>query len=718
MNGVIVRGLLLVLGSTGCGSFPDEPACASTADCPPGLECHPGSSLCVPADAAAVADSAREPAVPPQVTETYRIPGQSAYDLLIVVDTSEATCALQAGFASEVAALVAALEPPSGAPLDYRIAVTDGTLASSGAFRRGPPPPGSACPSVPGPVCAEFVEPATGTFAFGEVLGPDDVRQGLGDESPGSRLERMMACLLAPQRSGPGVSKGLEAMRLALSCDAEGGDAGAFAACCAEGVFDPTCPGTPAPDFLRPDATLVVVFLSDGDDCSTPSDNPGAANDAVCRHGPEEPDAFADPEFCGDSTPEACRRRECGALDQRACHARYCALDTPTRDLCVWRRDEVLSPVADYVGFLRGIRPNLSQTVVAAKTAGRVFVAGDLGRLHEVTFDAGTPSRECLTTDPRTGEEWVAVGPECCPRGHCVGPVTPACQSMEEGDVFPAPRYMDFAAAVSSTRAIGACRPTAADDCVSYCGSSKPFVSDLVDGVFGVRRVYGYCLTREPACVTENGPCTSTEARLDQATDETVVVCPDDAGVCDSSIPVAVRHRAVDVRLKCPADREADCRSVRVALEAEPDCEFGLAVVVLDPVPDGTLLVVRYPLAEPPRTAVAPDLPVRIPDGDPGGVVSEVAVDGTGRIARLRLDLEILHPNRGDLTVTLEGAGRTETVFEGLGEDHGDDLRAVIDLPAFEGADAAGTWRLRVVDEWPLDTGRLRRWSLEFSLEP
>ncbi len=111
-------------------------------------------------------------------------------------------------------------------------------------------------------------------------------------------------------------------------------------------------------------------------------------------------------------------------------------------------------------------------------------------------------------------------------------------------------------------------------------------------------------------------------------------------------------------------------------------------------------------------TTASPRAP--IPDANPAGVSSEITITEPGQIASLALDLDITHTYRGDLRVTLEHGGRSVVVVDrqGAGED---DIREAFSLADFNGEEAAGVWRLTVVDAARSDTGTLNGWGLRIT---
>jgi len=111
-------------------------------------------------------------------------------------------------------------------------------------------------------------------------------------------------------------------------------------------------------------------------------------------------------------------------------------------------------------------------------------------------------------------------------------------------------------------------------------------------------------------------------------------------------------------------------------------------------------------------TTATPNL--RIPDNNTTGVVSEINITEPGQIASLAVDVGITHTYRGDLKLTLEHAGTTVTLIDrqGGGTDH---IREAFSLADFNGTEAMGVWRLRVVDTSRTDTGTFDTWGLRIT---
>jgi subtilisin-like proprotein convertase family protein len=103
-----------------------------------------------------------------------------------------------------------------------------------------------------------------------------------------------------------------------------------------------------------------------------------------------------------------------------------------------------------------------------------------------------------------------------------------------------------------------------------------------------------------------------------------------------------------------------------------------------------------------------------IPDNDPAGLVRSIDVTDAGILSGASVSVNITHPYRGDLELTLEHAGVVATLFDR--QDSGaDDLVRTFDLSDFDGKQASGAWTLTVIDHANADVGTLESWSLELT---
>ncbi len=430
------------------------------------------------------------------VLQTVDTPPVGEVDFLFVVDDSGSMAEEQASLALNFARVARFLRDGLGGRAHVRVAVTDTDLRSPdrrGAFIT---PTSPDCAGV-GPILS---------------LGPDSPLAGASE----AEVARQLGCLTTLGTRGSNREKGLEAMRLALSC--EGPNAAAFGACCVPGpdgrsVYDRGCTDSPA--FLRPQAKLVVVFLTDEDDCSDPAANPAAATRALCRTGlPESgdcevgeaadacrarhcdierqeilavcrhgaggadaqgiPAAYGDAKYCPGGDRAACFAAECAGRTAADCHAALCggeagvpgaadALGQASLNTCQWFPD-VLTPVEDYRRFLTDLkRDPRRQLVLAAFTGTPKLNAAGEPVYHSLPW---------APTDPACEDAGEAAVPDaaCCPGGRCEGPPAAACDS-DFGRAGAGTRYLALAEAFED-HGLGCLDPVNTDHperCVSLC---------------------------------------------------------------------------------------------------------------------------------------------------------------------------------------------------------------------------------------------------------
>jgi bacillolysin len=104
--------------------------------------------------------------------------------------------------------------------------------------------------------------------------------------------------------------------------------------------------------------------------------------------------------------------------------------------------------------------------------------------------------------------------------------------------------------------------------------------------------------------------------------------------------------------------------------------------------------------------------------GDLGTVTSKLKLDQDVTIDKLKLDLDVKHTYRGDLTVTLTSPSGKSAVVHNRAGGSADDLKGSFDLSAFAGEQAKGEWTLTVADKARGDTGVLNSWGLKATGKP
>ena len=108
-----------------------------------------------------------------------------------------------------------------------------------------------------------------------------------------------------------------------------------------------------------------------------------------------------------------------------------------------------------------------------------------------------------------------------------------------------------------------------------------------------------------------------------------------------------------------------------------------------------------------------------IPDDVPAGVESQLELTGSGTIAAVRIDADVIHTFIGDLTIAVVSPAGTRAVLRDRAGGNADDLHETwtpATTPALAelvGEPFAGRWTLHITDNARQDTGRLDRWRLE-----
>ena len=555
-----------------------------------------------------------------------RLPAKTKLDFLFVIDNSSSMGEEQRALAANFKTFSDFLFDELQGAADYRIAVTNtgienmragctGDKVANGAFLYAPadsqkqvyspdviingrPPedkkfffPETAdCESSSDPVISSETLNALPVSALPPP--PADEPSCSNPESPACikarrkvLLEKEFRCHSTLGIDGCAIEKGLEAMRLALSCS--GPNAELFKSCC-EGYNenDPTqnkrsyynaaCViDDPAqePLFLRPDATLVIIFISDENDCSAPVDNPYASSRFICQPGwnvdddnNQIPDLYNN---CG-LDPRVCFERECGSFASEGaevCHNKRCEVDRYQNLGCEYNRRQALVPVSEYRDFLLQLKARpLDQILVATIVGFRQYLRDNNGELvfdgennpFPLVYNAGIPSEAC-----DSGIRQDVYTPECCPNGICladdikhscyvsrprsvdcagVNGNDPECQNFcgadamscdlvvtDQSKATPGTRYLELADSLGAnglgcrqgeepiidplTGVVddqGECVNICVDDFIKPLRAIKERVADLLNT---------YCVGRLPACYVtgENGelsPCQGEELNV------------------------------------------------------------------------------------------------------------------------------------------------------------------------------------------------------------
>ncbi len=116
---------------------------------------------------------------------------------------------------------------------------------------------------------------------------------------------------------------------------------------------------------------------------------------------------------------------------------------------------------------------------------------------------------------------------------------------------------------------------------------------------------------------------------------------------------------------------------------------------------------------------------IPIPDFNATGIASTIVIDDARPIAGINVQIDLEHPFRGDVKITLVAPDGTEVVLVEPSTDRsadligtfGRDLVPLQSLDVLRGRSARGTWQLRVADLRLRDAGVLVSWGLVLRFE-
>jgi|GEM_PF-1541746 len=126
----------------------------------------------------------------------------------------------------------------------------------------------------------------------------------------------------------------------------------------------------------------------------------------------------------------------------------------------------------------------------------------------------------------------------------------------------------------------------------------------------------------------------------------------------------------------------------------------------------GASLVAQYSNNQQPLVYLN-DSNYNIPDNNPTGISSPIAVTLTGVAGDMRISYDIVHTYRGDLRVQLVAPDGTVTTLRNPSGGSTNNLNQTVDTNQ-GGISASGTWQLKVVDVYNQDTGYINAWQIEF----
>ena len=447
------------------------------------------------------------------------VDAKTKIDILFVIDESPSMKEEQTSLANNFATFSDFIFDDLRNSVDYRIAVTSTGSKVEGSIGAYPNNLGVFVTqsSDTSPQCSVSLPP---------VISPTNLGCAIEDSAcQREALQRTFSCLAQVGIDGIIWEKGLEAMRSSLSCN--GPNAGFFGACCvpnADGTrleYDALCRQIndsrfPPPEFLRPDAILVVVFITDEDDCSLYSDMPIDSPLATCSLNVNTVEnalgagdaagqqAAANTIFssytthrnCAGLAPQACHALECTnnsgqVLDPVECYFQRCAITMSPDDLtniraCRYQGNK-LAPVSYYHDFLKSLKGRPNDQIIVANIVPTGLLSPNGLRLN---------FSEVANSNPRCDEvDYLRANIDsCCPEGQCgaVGDI----KSCADG--YSAWRYIDLMS-MFGTSGLG-CREGEEQGCVNLCDPNlSAALGALRERV--ISAVGDYCVARRPACL-------------------------------------------------------------------------------------------------------------------------------------------------------------------------------------------------------------------------
>ena len=254
----------------------------------------------------------------------------SKLDLLFLIDDSNSMAPLQAKLRARMPEFMTVLKNAPGGMPDLQVAVVSSSLGA-GIFGNVT----GCAPGGPGNLEGAFQHKAGCGLHGGETFlktsgGANPMNNFDGD------IASVFSCIADLGQMGCGFESQLESVRLALQ--------------------KATVPGDPNYGFLRPDALLAVVFLTNEDDCSVAQNS-----------------MLFDPNQQSTSDPlgglQSYRCTEFGHLcDQGLPHAAPMSPITLTN--CQSREDGRLVRINDFINFLYSVKPMRPQDLFVAVIGG------------------------------------------------------------------------------------------------------------------------------------------------------------------------------------------------------------------------------------------------------------------------------------------------------------------------------------------------------------
>ena len=380
-------------------------------------------------------------------------------DILMMIDNSSSMTSMQQKLYAQLPSFVSALQslptPPSlhlavvssdmGAPGDSTSEIQCSTFGDDGELQSAPRSNSMLNPPV---ACTDstIAVPVSSTDNDHTFISDDN-----GTENFTAPLATVLQCIALLGDKGCGFEHQLASIDHALGADNLEPDA--------NGVLQPNPPATNA-NFLRPDAYLVILILTNEDDCSAtpPTDlyslNAGGSNQQNIMNalGPISNyrcNAFG--HLCQDPASAAASALIEPPLNAPADHQGPAT--APTLDLADCESNDtngLLTPVSKFVNDIKALKPNPDTEILVAAIAAPATP-------YTVAW---FPEQNGQNTQP--GELWPQLEHSCGPSDGTLGIVNPKATQLTTDESFgdPGVRIAQFTGAFANNVSGSICDPS------------------------------------------------------------------------------------------------------------------------------------------------------------------------------------------------------------------------------------------------------------------
>ncbi len=294
-------------------------------------------------------------------------------DILWVIDNSGSMEAEQASLVANFPSFINVLESIQGGLPDLHMGIATTDIGAGGFACSGEGDAGILWVEDGTSSSCNGVSVNAGANYLSDILDPNDpgMTNRIRNYTAGSGgLADAFSCYATRGTSGCGFEQPLEAMRRALT--------------------EPTNIATSStPGFLRQEAFLAVIFITDEDDCSASDGN--LFSDVAAKGGLSNHNCFEHGVICEPDSP----------------------LQNGEKTNCRSREDSAfLYPVAEYAEFLKGLKDNDNQIIVAG-IQGEPFNANGDPNVTVISGvdDRGTPGKDLEKLCPDANDNRAGADP-------------------------------------------------------------------------------------------------------------------------------------------------------------------------------------------------------------------------------------------------------------------------------------------------------------------